>query len=85
MLPLLGAEQEYWTMAVPSGAAVIASHFRINDAVYGFFNRGRNVRIIFFDLGPVIEIVQELIDNMAKMRVISAKNEFLQCLITRSV
>lgn len=69
MLPILGSMHEDWIMAVPSTAAVIASQFGINEAAYQFIERGGRVRVILFDITyPVIEIVQEMMDNGEEVR-----------------
>jgi len=69
MLPILDSMQEDWVMVVPSGAAVIASQFGINEAAYEFIERGGTVRVILNDITyPIIETVQEMIDNGEDVR-----------------
>jgi sugar-specific transcriptional regulator TrmB len=69
MLPILDSMQEDWVIVVPSGAAVIASQFGINEAAYRFIERGGNVRAIFNDITyPIIKIVQEMMENGEDIR-----------------
>jgi 4-hydroxy-3-methylbut-2-enyl diphosphate reductase IspH len=69
MLPILDSMQEDWVMVVPSGAAVIASQFGINEAAYQFIERGGTVRVILNDITcPIIEAVQEMMDNSEDLR-----------------
>jgi len=69
MLPILSSIHEDWIMAVPSTAAVIAAQFGINEAAYQFIERGGRVRVILFDITyPLIEIVQEMMDNGEEVR-----------------
>jgi len=69
MLPILDSMQEDWVMVVPSGAAVIASQFGINEAAYQFIERGGTVRVILNDITyPIVETVQEMIDNGEDVR-----------------
>ena len=69
MLPILDSMHEDWVMAVPSAAAVIASQFGINEAAYQFIERGGTVRVILYDITyPIIETVQEMMDNGEDVR-----------------
>ena len=69
MLPILDSMKEDWVMVVPSGAAVIASQFGINEAAYQFIERGGTVRVILNDITyPIVETVQEMIDNGEDVR-----------------
>jgi len=69
MLPILDSMQEDWVMVVPSGAAVIASQFGINEAAYQFIERGGTVRVILNDITyPIIQTVQEMMDNGEDVR-----------------
>ena len=69
MLPILDSLQEDWVMVVPSGAAVIASQFGVNEAAYQFIERGGTVRVILNDITyPIIETVQEMMDNGEDVR-----------------
>jgi sugar-specific transcriptional regulator TrmB len=69
MLPILDSMQEDWVVAVPSVAVVIASQFGINEAAYQFIERGGTVRVILYDFTyPIIETVQEMMDNGEDIR-----------------
>jgi sugar-specific transcriptional regulator TrmB len=69
MLSILGSMREDWVMVVPSGAAVIASQFGINEAAYEFIQRGGTVRVILNDITyPIVQTVQEMMDNGEDVR-----------------
>jgi sugar-specific transcriptional regulator TrmB len=69
MLPILDSIQEDWVMVVPSGAAVIASQFGINEAAYQFIERGGTVRVILNDITyAIVDTVQEMMDNGEDVR-----------------
>lgn len=69
MLPILDSMQDDWVMVVPSGAAVIASQFGINEATYQFIKRGGSVRVILNDMPySVTAHVQELLEIGADVR-----------------
>jgi sugar-specific transcriptional regulator TrmB len=69
MLPILDSIQEDWVMVVPSGAAVIASQFGINEAAYQFIERGGTVRVILNHITyAIVDTVQEMMDNGEDVR-----------------
>jgi hypothetical protein len=69
MLPILDSMQEDWVIVVPSSAAVVASQFGVNEAAYQFIDRGGTVRVILNDIiCPIIETVQEIMDNGEDVR-----------------
>jgi hypothetical protein len=66
--------KEDWVMVVPESAVVIASQFGINQAAYDFIARGGRVRVLLYDLSyPIIEIVQEMIDNGEEVRYLDKR------------
>jgi sugar-specific transcriptional regulator TrmB len=74
LLPVVTSMKEDWVMVVPESAVVIASQFGINQAAYDFIARGGRVRVLLYDLSyPIIEIVQEMIDNGEEVRYLDKR------------
>jgi sugar-specific transcriptional regulator TrmB len=74
LLPVVTSMKEDWVMVVPETAVVIASQFGINQAAYDFIARGGRVRVLLYDLSyPIIEIVQEMIDNGEEVRYLDKR------------
>ena len=74
LLPVVRSMKEDWVMVVPESAVVIASQFGINQAAYEFIARGGRVRVILYDISyPIIETVQEMIENGEEVRYLDQR------------
>jgi len=74
LLPVVRSMKEDWVMVVPVSAVVIASQFGINQAAYEFIARGGRVRVILYDISyPIIETVQEMIENGEEVRYLDQR------------
>jgi sugar-specific transcriptional regulator TrmB len=62
MLPVVESTEE-WISLVPSSAAIITTLFGINEAIYALVQRGGKVRLIIDISYPIIDIVQQHVDN----------------------